>query len=52
MEVAAAVDVKLVPGTHEQVLDEPHVQTLAAKLSACLHEAHVGTKYQNPSRTP
>jgi thioesterase domain-containing protein len=30
------VTVRLVPGAHESILDEPHVQTVAAELKACL----------------
>jgi thioesterase domain-containing protein len=32
----AGVDVKIVPGTHEKILDEPYVQVLAQELSKCL----------------
>jgi len=42
--LAGAVDVSLIPGTHEQVLDEPHVQTLAGRLSACLEKAQLRTE--------
>jgi thioesterase domain-containing protein len=44
MNLAAAVDVSLIPGTHEQVLDEPHVQFLAGRLRAGLNRAQPGTK--------
>jgi thioesterase domain-containing protein len=43
MNLAAAVDVSLIPGTHEQVLDEPHVQSLAANLRAWLEKAQSRT---------
>jgi thioesterase domain-containing protein len=33
---AGGVDLKLVPGTHEKVLEEPYVQALAKELSVCL----------------
>jgi FkbH-like protein len=35
------VDVRLVPGAHENIFVEPEVQTLAAELSAALNGAHV-----------
>jgi thioesterase domain-containing protein len=34
--LAADVDLRLVPGNHDTMLREPHVQTLAAQLADCL----------------
>jgi amino acid adenylation domain-containing protein len=34
------VKVEIVPGAHESILDEPYVQTTAAKLKKCLEQAH------------
>jgi amino acid adenylation domain-containing protein len=34
------VTLKIVPGAHESILDEPYVQTTAAKLKECLEQAH------------
>jgi amino acid adenylation domain-containing protein len=34
------VAVNIVPGAHESILDEPYVQTTAAKLKECLDQAH------------
>jgi thioesterase domain-containing protein len=34
------VTVRVVPGAHESILDEPYVQVTAEKLRACLAEAH------------
>jgi len=37
------VTVKVVPGAHESILDEPHVQTLAEVMAGCFREVHTGT---------
>jgi amino acid adenylation domain-containing protein len=34
-DLAAAVDVVIIPGSHEKIFMEPHVRTLAAELDAC-----------------
>jgi thioesterase domain-containing protein len=34
-----SVAVNIIPGTHEKMLEEPHVEILAAELKACLVEA-------------
>jgi amino acid adenylation domain-containing protein len=34
------VTVRLVPGAHESILDEPHVETVAAELRNCLSAPH------------
>lgn len=37
--VKQAVDVRIVPGTHEQILEEPHVRMLAQELGLALRKA-------------
>ncbi len=37
-EFASTVSVRIVPGAHESILDEPHVQALAGELKRCLQE--------------
>jgi thioesterase domain-containing protein/acyl carrier protein len=32
------VDVKVIPGTHEKILEDPHVQALATRVRECLEE--------------
>ena len=49
------VTAKLVPGGHESILEEPHVQVLARELTTCLREAHaapVRPESLSASRTP
>jgi len=37
--LGAAVDVHFVPGQHQSMVKEPHVQELAAQVRTCLHQA-------------
>lgn len=39
-EFAPHTAVHIVPGAHEQILEEPHVKALAGELSKCLGETH------------
>jgi amino acid adenylation domain-containing protein/FkbH-like protein len=39
-ELAREVEVEIVPGSHESILEEPHVKFLAERLSACLLKSH------------
>lgn len=41
-DYAPATRVVLVPGAHESVLEEPHVNTLAGEVAACLDGARAG----------
>lgn len=41
-DYAPATRVVLVPGAHESVLEEPHVNTLAGEVGACLEGARAG----------
>lgn len=41
---AAGVDVYDVPGSHRNMLNEPHLEVLAAKLSACLRAASASAR--------
>jgi aspartate racemase len=36
---AGGVAVHVIPGTHESMIEEPHVRVLAEKLTACLDKA-------------
>jgi amino acid adenylation domain-containing protein len=38
---ALGVDVRIVPGNHLNMYDEPHVQVLAREIKACLKEIHI-----------
>jgi amino acid adenylation domain-containing protein len=38
---AQGVDVRIVPGNHLNMYDEPHVQVLAREIKACLEEIHI-----------
>jgi thioesterase domain-containing protein/acyl carrier protein len=38
-DLAASVVVNVIPGTHENMLEEPHVHALASELKTCLIEA-------------
>ncbi|MEW6305684.1 MAG: amino acid adenylation domain-containing protein [Verrucomicrobiota bacterium] len=38
-EFAAGVDVRIVPGAHEDILAEPHVRLVAGELQRCLSQA-------------
>jgi thioesterase domain-containing protein len=33
--------VRIVPGNHLNMYDEPHVQVLAREIKACLEEIHI-----------
>jgi len=46
---AGGVTVKIVPGAHEKILEEPHVQVLARELKACLSEAHTAEMKGRPA---
>ncbi|HWY74914.1 MAG TPA: amino acid adenylation domain-containing protein, partial [Verrucomicrobiae bacterium] len=39
-ELAREVEVEIVPGAHESILEEPHVEFLAERLNACLLKSH------------
>jgi pyochelin synthetase len=39
-KLATNLEVKLVPGSHEQVFMEPHVRALAAQVSQCLEASN------------
>jgi thioesterase domain-containing protein len=38
---ASGVDVRIVPGNHLNMYDEPHVQVLAREVKACLEEIRI-----------
>ncbi|MDB6019360.1 MAG: hypothetical protein JWR19_3849 [Pedosphaera sp.] len=39
-DLVREVEVQVVPGAHESILEEPHVKVLAERLSQCLRAAH------------
>ncbi|HWF18044.1 MAG TPA: amino acid adenylation domain-containing protein, partial [Verrucomicrobiae bacterium] len=45
-ELASQVEMHVVPGEHESILEEPHVRVLAAKLKECLR------RLQSPETVP
>ena len=39
---AGGLDIKVVPGNHLAMLQEPHVQVLGEQLNGCLNNAQLG----------
>ena len=44
---SGGVEVHVVPGNHANLMYEPHVEVLAAKLTACLNQAQLAVAEQN-----
>jgi aspartate racemase len=47
--VAKRLDVRVIPGRHDTIREEPHVEVLAEELAACLHEARSTGSIASPS---
>jgi thioesterase domain-containing protein len=47
-KICPRLDLKQVPGSHEEIFMEPHVQSLARQLTACLEEARLRAPNSRP----
>ena len=36
--IKGGLEIRPIPGRHHEIMDEPHVRTLAAELAECLEE--------------